>query len=59
MQTVRDLLGKKGGQVWAVAPDSTVYEALQLMADKNVGAVLVLDGDGCSGSCRSATTRGR
>jgi len=42
MQTVRDLLGKKGGRVWSVAPDSTVYAALQLMADKNVGAVLVL-----------------
>lgn len=43
MLTVRDLLGKKGGQVWSVQPDSTVYEALQLMADKNVGAVLVLE----------------
>jgi CBS domain-containing protein len=44
MLTVRELLGKKGGQVWSVAADSTVYQALQLMADKNVGAVLVLDG---------------
>jgi CBS domain-containing protein len=42
MLTVRELLGKKGGHVWSVSPDSTVYEALQLMADKNVGAVLVL-----------------
>ena len=45
MLTVRDLLGKKGGQIWSVTPDTTVYEALQLMADKNVGAVLVLEGD--------------
>lgn len=45
MQTVRDLLGKKGGQIWAVAPTASVYDALQLMADKNIGAVLVLDGD--------------
>jgi len=45
MHTVRDLLGKKGGKVWSVAPDSTMYDALQLMADKNVGAVLVRDGD--------------
>lgn len=44
MLTVRELLGKKGGQVWSVAPESTVYQALQLMADKNVGAVLVLAG---------------
>jgi len=45
MQTVRELLGKKGGQVWSVSPGSTVYDALQLMAAKNIGAVLVRDGD--------------
>jgi CBS domain-containing protein len=45
MQTVRDLLGKKGGQIWSVSPDSTVYDVLQLMADRNIGAVLVRDGD--------------
>jgi signal-transduction protein with cAMP-binding, CBS, and nucleotidyltransferase domain len=44
MQTVRDLLGKKGGQLWAVSPNSSVYDALQLMADKNIGAVLVCEG---------------
>jgi CBS domain-containing protein len=44
MLTVRELLGKKGSHVWSVSPESTVYEALQLMADKNVGAVLVLSG---------------
>jgi len=44
MLTVRDLLGKKGGHVWSVSPESTVYDALQLMAEKNVGAVLVLTG---------------
>ncbi|HEY8517644.1 MAG TPA: CBS domain-containing protein [Candidatus Binatia bacterium] len=45
MQTVRDLLRKKGGEIYSVSPDSSVYEALQLMADKNIGAVLVLDGE--------------
>jgi CBS domain-containing protein len=45
MQTVRDLLGKKGDRIWSVSPDSTVYEALQLMADRNIGAVLVRDGN--------------
>ncbi len=45
MQTVRDLLGKKGGQIWAVSPTASVYDALQLMADKNIGAVLVIEGD--------------
>jgi CBS domain-containing protein len=45
METVRDVLEKKGRQIWSVAPDTTVYEALRLMAEKDVGAVLVL-GDG-------------
>ncbi|GAB4560117.1 MAG: CBS domain-containing protein [Anaerolineae bacterium] len=45
MITVRDLLRRKGHDVWSVTPDTTVYDALRLMADKNIGAVLVLDGD--------------
>ncbi|HVO23671.1 MAG TPA: CBS domain-containing protein [Candidatus Margulisiibacteriota bacterium] len=44
MKTVRDLLKQKGRAVWSVAPGSTVYDALQLMADKNIGALLVIDG---------------
>jgi CBS domain-containing protein len=44
MRTVSEILRGKGYQVWSVAPDSTVYDALKLMADKNVGAVLVMDG---------------
>jgi len=45
MTTVRDLMKAKGehGRVWTVSPDDTVYEALQLMADKDVGAVLVVE----------------
>ena len=43
MKTVRDLLKAKGyDDIWAVAPDDSVYDALKLMADKNVGAVLVI-----------------
>ena len=45
MKTVNDMLRDKGHSVWSVAPDATVFEALELMAAKNVGAVLVLDGD--------------
>jgi CBS domain-containing protein len=45
MKTVNDMLRDKGYGVWSVAPDATVLEALELMAAKNVGAVLVLDGD--------------
>lgn len=42
--TVRQLLAKKP-DIYSVTPDMTVLEALQLMAKKNVGAVLVLEGD--------------
>jgi len=37
------MLRIKGHEVWSIAPDATVYDALKLMADKNVGAVLVMD----------------
>ena len=43
MRTVKGLLEAKGYDIWAVAPDDSVYDALKLMADKNVGAVLVID----------------
>jgi len=44
MKTVRDVLKRKGSDVSSVGPDTTVYDALKLMADKNIGAVVVLDG---------------
>lgn len=43
MYSVRHLLHEKGGQIWSVGPKATVYEALELMAEKNAGAVLVLE----------------
>jgi CBS domain-containing protein len=45
MKTVRDLLEQKGRKVWSVGPDSTVYDALRLMAEKDIGAVLVVSGE--------------
>ncbi len=42
MTTVRQILQTKGNDLWSVDPDTLVYDALQLMADKNVGALLVL-----------------
>jgi CBS domain-containing protein len=41
MTSVRELLKSKGTQVWALPPEASVYTALRLMADKNVGAVVV------------------
>jgi CBS domain-containing protein len=45
MKTARDLLREKGTQVYATSPDATVYDALQQMAEKNVGALIVFEGD--------------
>jgi len=44
MKTVKQLLDAKGHNVWIIAPNASVYEALKLMADKDVGALLVLEG---------------
>ena len=43
MDTVKDLLDAKGHDVYSVRPTATVYEALELMAEKNLGAVMVVD----------------
>ena len=41
--TVRQLINRKGNTVWAVQPDDTVFEALTIMADKGIGALLVFN----------------
>jgi CBS domain-containing protein len=46
METVAEFLAGKGTAVYTVNPEATVYEALELMADKNIGAVLVTDQSG-------------
>jgi CBS domain-containing protein len=45
MKIVKQLLQSKGGKVWSVGPDTKVIEALRLMADKNVGALMVTEGE--------------
>lgn len=45
MKTVRDILRSKGHEVWSVRPDTTLFEALEKMAEKNVGALLVMEGE--------------
>jgi CBS domain-containing protein len=43
MNIVKQILQTKGEQVWSVAPQSSVFDALKLMAEKGVGALLVLE----------------
>ena len=43
--TINEILTQKGTAVWCISPEATVFEAIQLMADKNIGAVLVTDRD--------------
>ena len=43
--TVSSILQQKGKAVWSVAPESTVFDAIKLMAEKNIGALLVLSGE--------------
>ena len=42
METVRSMLRHKGSEIFSLAPEATVYEAVAMMADKSVGALLVL-----------------
>ena len=49
MSTVRDIIRKKGNDIWSISPDATGYDAMQLMADKNAGALLVMTGDRVDG----------
>jgi len=49
MQTVRQLLETHTGGTVTIAPDATVLDALRLMAERNVGSVVVMDGERIAG----------
>jgi CBS domain-containing protein len=49
MIAVGRILKEKGNQIWSVSPDTTVFDALNLMAEKNLGAVLVIEGGKIAG----------
>lgn len=48
-KTVGQLLDSKGTEVWTIAPDATVFDALNLLAEKNIGALVVVAGDRVAG----------
>lgn len=49
MRTARDIIQYKGSDVWFVSPDDTVLHALGVMAEHEIGAVVVIDGNGLAG----------
>jgi len=49
MKTVREMLLKKGNKIYSISPDRKIFDALQLMAEKEVGALLVLEGESLVG----------
>lgn len=49
MSTVRDMIRKKGSEIFSISPDATVYEALSAMAKHNTGALLAVTGNKIEG----------
>ncbi|MAF82612.1 MAG: CBS domain-containing protein [Gammaproteobacteria bacterium] len=45
MRRIKELLASKGDSIWSVGPDQSVYEAIHLLAEKEIGALAVMDGD--------------
>lgn len=49
MQTAKQVLEFKGDTVWSVTPEDSVYTAIELMADKSIGALVVLENEAVVG----------
>src|SRR5262245_66380076 len=45
MPSISQVLASKGSHVWSVSPDATVFAGLTLMAEKNIGALLIVEDD--------------
>jgi CBS domain-containing protein len=46
VDTVKDMLDAKGRDIWCISPSKSVYQAVELMAEKEIGALPVLDDSG-------------
>ena len=49
MSTVRDMIRKKGSEVFSISPDATVFDALEHMSKNNTGALMVISGNNVDG----------
>ncbi len=44
MRRVKEILAVKGDEIWSIGPEKSVYDAIHLLAEKEIGALLVMDG---------------
>ena len=44
MKTIKYVMRDKGAEIWTITPDTSVFDALKIMAEKDIGALPVLDG---------------
>lgn len=49
METIKQLLEEKGNQVWTIHPEASVYDAIYLMAEKEIGSLVAMDEDRIAG----------
>jgi CBS domain-containing protein len=49
MRRVKDILAVKGSDIWSIGPNATVFDAIRVLAEKRIGALLVLNGDALVG----------
>jgi CBS domain-containing protein len=49
MKTIKEILNRKGNQVWTISSGATIFEALQIMAEKEIGALLVMEEENLAG----------
>jgi CBS domain-containing protein len=49
MEKIRELLTVKGHEIWSIKPDASVYCAIEIMADKDISALMVKEGDNLIG----------
>ena len=49
MTTIAQLLNTKGNQIWSVEPNTTIFEALKIMSEKEIGALLVMEDEKLTG----------
>ncbi|QQS40507.1 MAG: CBS domain-containing protein [Acidobacteriota bacterium] len=49
MKLVKHLLEEKGNEIWSIEPDRSVLDAIKMMAEKGIGALLVMDGEQLTG----------